>query len=279
MKLCKIFLVRLLLFLGQRTFIGRGKLRKGIIEFIRTILFLKKNNSSSYVIEDFVVSVLGVPFIFFLDKEIGYKFYFCRNERKEIFFIRNSTKENSVFIDIGANMGLYTQMIASNFKKINKSMIVAIEPLPLNCHRIKENLKLLENKIPNIFDRVKIEECAIGDFNKEIFLKISSGPANGIISNYFEKDAIKIKMKTLLNIIESNKITHITNLKIDVEGYEDKCLVPFFNSVNKKLYPENIVIEAGLKNAWGINIIDFLKSLDYKILNISKSNNFILSLK
>ena len=160
-------------------------------------------------------------------------------------------------------------MIASNFDKINKSMIVAIEPLPLNCHRIKENLKLLENKIPNIFDRVKIEECAVGDFNKEIFLKISSGPSNGIISNYFEKDTIKIKMKTLLNIIESNKITHITNLKIDIEGYEDKCLVPFFNSANKKLYPKNIVIEAGLKNAWGINLIDFLKSLDYKILHLS----------
>lgn len=86
-------------------------------------------------------------------------------------------------------------------------------------------------------------------------------------------------MKTLLNIIESNKITHITNLKIDIEGYEDKCLVPFFNSANKKLYPKNIVIEAGLKNAWGINLIDFLKSHDYKILNNSKSNNLILSLK
>ena len=279
MKSCKIFLVRLLLFLGQRTFIGRGKLRKGIIEFIRIILLIKKNNNSSYVIEDFVVSILGVPFIFFLNKEIGYKFYFCRNERKEIFFIRNSTQENSVFFDIGANMGMYTQMIASNFDKINKSIIVAIEPLPLNCHRIKENLKLLENKIPNIFDRVKIEECAVGDFNKEIFLKISSGPANGIISNYFEKDTIKIKMKTLLNIIESNKITHITNLKIDIEGYEDKCLVPFFNSANKKLYPKNIIIEAGLKNAWSINLIDFLKSLDYKILHNSKSNNLILSLK
>ena len=86
-------------------------------------------------------------------------------------------------------------------------------------------------------------------------------------------------MKTLLNIIESNKITHITNLKIDIEGCEDKCLVPFFNSANKKLYPKNIVIESGLKNAWGINLINFLKSLDYKILHKSKSNNLILSLK
>ena len=36
---------------------------------------------------------------------------------------------------------------------------------------------------------------------------------------------IKIKMKTLQEIIDVNKISHITNLKIDVEGYENKVLL------------------------------------------------------
>lgn len=279
MKLYKISLVRLLLFLGQRTFIGRGYLRKIIIECIRFIIFSDINEDFNNIKKNFVVSILGIPFIFFIDKKIGYKFYFCRNERKEIFFIKRNTIENSIFFDIGANMGMYTQIIASKFIKIKNSKIIAIEPDPLNCFRIKQNLKLLENKIPNIFDLIKIEECAVGNSNKEIFLNQAGGPANGKVVNFFEKDCIKIQMRTLLDIIENNKITYITNLKIDIEGYEDKCLVPFFNSANKKLYPKNIVIEAGLKNVWDINLIDFLKSFDYKILHISKSNNLILSLK
>ena len=257
MKTFRIFLIRLILFLGQRTFIGRGKLRRIIIIIIRYIIFSNKIKNDDSINENFVVSVLGVPFIFFINK---------------------NTKDNSIFFDIGANMGMYTQMIASNFNKIKNSIIVAIEPDPLNCYRIRENLKLLQNKIPNIFDKVKIEECAVGDFNKNFFLNQSAGPANGAVSQTLEKDCIKVKMKTLLNIIENNKISYITNLKIDIEGYEDKCLLPFFNNASKKLYPDNIIIEAALGKLWGVNIIDYLKSIGYKIF-YSSAANMILRLK
>lgn len=275
MKTYRIFLIRLILFLGQRTFIGRGKLRRIIIIIIRYLIFSNKIKNDDSINKNFVVSVLGVPFIFFIDKKIGYKFYFCRNERKEIFFIKKNTKDNSIFFDIGANMGMYTQMIASNFDKIKNSIIVAIEPDPLNCYRIRENLKLLQYKIPNILDKVKIEECAVGDFDKNIFLNQSAGPANGTISQTLEKGCIKVKMKTLLNIIENINITHITNLKIDIEGYEDKCLLPFFTNASKKLYPENIIIEAALGNLWSVNIIDYLKSIGYKIFYSSAANVFL----
>ena len=64
-----------------------------------------------------------VPFFFIIDKLIGYKLYFCRNERKEIFFVKKNTTDNTVFFDIGANIGIYTQMVASSFDKIKNSTI------------------------------------------------------------------------------------------------------------------------------------------------------------
>ena len=268
----KIFIIKSLLFLGQRTFIGRGKLRLLIIKIIEIIIF--NNSIKNNIQKDFVVSILGVPFVFFIDKLIGYKFYFCRNERKEIFFVKKNTTDNTVFFDIGANMGIYTQMVASSFDKIKNSTIIAIEPDPLNCFRIKQNLGLLEKKIPNIFNQVKIEECGVGDINKEMYLTRSYGPANGSVIESYEKNSIKIKVKTLLDIIEVNKISHITNLKIDIEGYEDKVLLPFFKNANKELYPKNIVIEYFLNRS----ILDYLKSIGYKISFMNKSNA-ILQLK
>jgi FkbM family methyltransferase len=278
MKLYKILFIRFLLFLGQRTFIGRGQLRKIIIKFIKIIIFFNKNKNFNSGRKDFTVSILGVPFIFFIDEKIGYKFYFLRNERKEVFFINNNTKENTIFFDIGANMGMYTQIVASNFDKIKNSIIVAIEPDPLNCFRIKENLKLLVNRIPNIFDLVKIEECAVGESNKKIFLDRSDGPAQGKIVNFFKNGSIKVQMRTLNDVIERNKITHITNLKIDIEGYEDKCLLDFFNNASKKMYPENIVIEDTLSAMWSSNIVDHLKFIGYKLLYRTRAN-LILRLK
>jgi FkbM family methyltransferase len=268
----KIFIIKSLLFLGQRTFIGRGKLRALIIKIIKIIIF--NSATESNLQKDFVVSILGVPFVFFLDNLIGYKIYFCRNERKEIFFIKKSTTDNTVFFDIGANMGIYTQMVASSFDKIKNSTIIAIEPDPLNCFRIKQNLRLLEKKIPNIFNLVKIEKCGVGESNKEMYLNKSYGPANGKVIESYENNSIKIKVKTLLEIIEVNKISHITNLKIDIEGYEDKALLPFFKNANKDLYPKNIVIEYFLNRS----ILDYLKSIGYKISFINKVNA-ILQLK
>jgi FkbM family methyltransferase len=268
----RIFIINLFLLLGQKTFFGRGKLRALIIKIIRIIIF--KNSSENNIQKYFTTSILGVPFVFFIDRLIGYKFYFCTSERKEILFVKKNITDNKVFFDIGANMGLYTQIVASNFDKIKNSTIIAIEPDPLNVSRIKQNLRLLEKKIPNIFNLVKIEECAVGESNKEMYLNKSYGPANGNVIETHEKNSIKIKVKTLLEIIEVNKISHITCLKIDIEGYEDKALLPFFKNANKELYPKNIVIEYFLN----ISILDYLKSIGYKISFMNKSNA-ILQLK
>ena len=43
-----------------------------------------------------------------------------------------------------------------------------------------------------------------------------------------------IKIDTLENIIKNKKITSIHGLKIDIEGHEDKALVPFLNNIAKK---------------------------------------------
>ena len=269
----KIFIIKFFLFFGQRTFFGRSLFKYLILKLFRIILF--NNSNKNNIQKDFIVSILGVPFLFFLDKSIGYKLYFCRSERKEIFFVIKNTRDNTVFFDIGANIGIYTQMIASGFDKIKNSRIIAIEPDPLNVFRLKQNLRLLEKKIPNIFNLVKIEECGVGDNNLEKYLSKVYGPANNRVIDSFETNSIKIKIKTLLEIIEVNKISHITNLKIDIEGYEDKALLPFFKGASKELYPKNIIIEHSMNGMW---IVHYLTSIGYKIFYINRANA-ILQLK
>ena len=268
----KIFLIKSLIFLGQTTFFGRGKLRRLLVKIIRFIIF--NNLIQNSIPKNFITSILGVPFIFIIDKLMCYKVYLRVSERKEIFFIKKNTTDNAVFFDIGANIGVYTQIIASSFDKIKNSTIIAIEPDPINIFRLKQNLRLLEKKIPNIFNLVKIEECGVGDSCGEMYLDRSYGLAQNRVTSSYVKNSIKIKIKNLQEIIEVNKISHITNLKIDIEGYEDKVLLPFFKNANKELYPKNIVIEYFLNRS----ILDYLKSIGYKISFINKSNA-ILQLK
>ena len=48
-------------------------------------------------------------------------------------------------------------------KEKRQIKIISIDALPINNFRLKENLKLLKKKIPNIFSLVKIKNCAVGD--------------------------------------------------------------------------------------------------------------------
>ena len=85
-------------------------------------------------------------------------------------------------------------------------------------------------------------------------------------------------MISLLELVKKNDINYITNLKIDIEGYEDKALKPFFESAAIELYPENIVIEFTSQNEWqDQNFISYLIDKGYREI-LKTRGNLCLSL-
>ena len=269
----KIILIKIIIYLGQKTFLGRGQIRKQIINFINYFIGYGNFRNSR-----FVCKVNNVPFNFYNDKLTGIKFYFGRNEKREINFIKKNSYNNSVFIDIGANMGLYTQNIASLNSENKKIRIIAVDPNPINTFRLKENLKLLKKRIPKILSLTKIKNCALGNKTKKMNFDFSNGLANGLLTNKGNKEKIKVKCKKLIDIINEEELNYITNLKIDIEGSEDLVLIPFFKNCKKKLYPKNIVLEHSSHKLWKKNLINFLNNIGYKEI-FKNESNIILTLK
>ena len=69
-----------------------------------------------------------------------------------------------------------------------------------------------------------------------------------------------------MDILLKNKIKRIDCLKIDIEGYEDRALFPFFKSAERSLYPLIIVMEISSQQEWGqeVNLIEYLNSIGYE---------------
>lgn len=271
----KVIFIKIIIFFCQKTFLGRGQVRKQIINFIN--YYIGRGNFKN---SRFICKVNKVPFNFYNDKLTGIKFYFARNERKEINFIKKNSYNNSVFIDIGANMGLYTQNIAYLINKKRKIKIIAIDPNPINTFRLKENLKLLKKRIPKILSIIKIKNYALGNQNKIMNFDFSNGLANGFLTNKKNrnnKSNISVKCKKLIDIVKDEKLNYITNLKIDVEGSEDLILIPFLKNCKKELFPKNIVLEHSSHKLWKNDLINFLYKNGYKKIFKNKSN-LILSL-
>ena len=263
----KLFIIKSTLFLGQKTLIGRGLVRKKLINFINYLI-----QYGTYKESRFICDVNGIPFNFYNDKLTNIKLYFGRSENKEINFVKKNSSDNSVFIDIGSNMGLYTQNIAFLINNNRRIKIIAIDANHINNFRLKENLKLIKYKTPNIFSFVKIKNCAVGNRNMRLNLNFSKGLANGIISKKKLKNNLSVKCTRLIDIINQEKIKFITNLKIDIEGFEDRVLISFLSKCKKKLFPINIILEHSMKEYWNKDLIQFLLTKGYKQVFKNNSN-------
>ncbi len=52
-------------------------------------------------------------------------------------------------------------------------------------------------------------------------------------------------------------------IKIDVEGFEDKVLLPYLAAVSRDLYPRAVILEANIES-WQGDLIGALKTAGYQ---------------
>ena len=252
-------------------FFVRGSLKRSLNNYINNLV---NYHSSKNILESRVKTVVnGVPFFFYFDGMSETKQIFGSYNKKEIDFLKQNTSNNSIFVDIGANIGFYTQNIASTFEKSNFLKIISIEPNPVLIERLKDNLSLLKKTIPKIKNKVITENYAIGSTEGEVFLNLNEGYGNARIIDDKKTTAIKVQIVTLLKLLKKHEIKYITNLKIDVEGYEDRALKPFFETAPKTLFPRNIVIEYTSQHEWvDKDFINYLIKKGYKQIMRTRGN-------
>ena len=189
-------------------------------------------------------------------------------EKDERDYIKSRCKDNSVFIDIGSNIGLYSFSVGSVYKEFKNTKIFSIEPHPSLFQRLKYNA--LQNKdIP-----INPREIALMDKSGEFKLDTpNENLGQGKIS---KTGSQKVIAKNLIDFIKDEKIENISAMKIDVEGNEESVIIPFIENANKKLLPLIIIIENN-KSSWKTDLIKLLEEKGYLIKKKTRMN-YILEL-
>jgi FkbM family methyltransferase len=171
------------------------------------------------------------------------------SERKERAFIAAHLPPRGVFIDIGANVGFYTFFVAGGWPN---GTIVSVEPIHEYTALLNFNIRA------NDLERVTVEEVALSDregvaeFNRETE------------SMTFGAGEVSVRTATLQYIATSRGIRKIDCLKIDVEGVEDRVLMPFFRSAAKSLWPKAIIVEHASRLSWKEDCLMFAKANGYR---------------
>ena len=186
-------------------------------------------------------------------------------EARELEVISKYLKNGGTFLDIGANIGYYSLMAA----KLGATRIIGIEPNPVVLNRFKENIKF------NGFEKkIKTFQLGISEKieNRDLYLSKVDLGSSSIIGENNSLEKIKIKIVPLDVFLKRESVCKIDVMKIDIEGFEDKALFPYFETLDKKIYPRLILIEDSSKSNWDKNILEWLLMNGYYVISRTRGN-------
>ena len=154
--------------------------------------------------------------------------------------IDGATRAPFVFLDVGANVGLYSLILAAHAKQTDKAAnIIAIEPDPTNRARLEFNIQASDANI-------KILPVAISD-------QPGSGQMGGGQTNRGEVRLMgqeadtpdTVEIKTLAQICSWENLSYIDAMQVDIEGYDLRALTAFFDTAPPSLWPDLLILETG----------------------------------
>lgn len=175
----------------------------------------------------------------------------------------------AVFLDIGANVGLYSFSTAEQFKRYPHTRIVAVEPHPEIHRRLAFNRKQNPDLAIDLFqggiaDKAGSLELLTGQFNLGETRMLKTGEASAA-------QTITVPVITLLDLAARFDLDHIDGMKIDVEGFEEAVLLPFFADAPDALLPRLIVIEDN-RDQWKADLISAAAQRGYALTNQTRMN-------
>ena len=145
-------------------------------------------------------------------------FYGTHDERYVVTKLRKIIKPGDICWDIGANIGFYTCLLASQVE--DAGAVIAFEPAARTCGYLKENVSL------NQFTNVTVVNKGLGDKVEQRQLYYSeAGLAEGTASLKYANKRRASERVTLDTI--DNRIRELPPpdfIKIDVEGYQLEVL-------------------------------------------------------
>ncbi|MFT8345450.1 MAG: FkbM family methyltransferase [Gluconobacter oxydans] len=181
----------------------------------------------------------------------------CYNHR-ELKWLRRHLPKGGTFVDVGANMGFFSLYAAQR-----EAHVIAIEPNPVLFERLATNMRL--NGM-----RADLLRVAVG--NQEgsgQLVQVNRDFGGGRIGAGY---GASVRIRPLLDILQACDVTVVHILKIDIEGYEDRALLPFFREAPAALWPDHIIMEDTEHDRWAQDVFPVLRRYGYERRGRSRGN-------
>lgn len=198
------------------------------------------------------------------DAGIVSNIYIKLADYEDSMFVMNHLDENSLFVDIGANVGHFA-LLASG---VSKAKTIAIEPIPNTFEKLVNNIALnkLEAKITCL-------NIGLGEEKGELKFTKSLDVMNRVALENENVPTISVPIQKLDDVLKDKKPTF---LKIDVEGFEYFVLKGATETLQKESLKYILLEFNNSGDKFGISdqkVFDFVTSYGFKPLSYHVDKN------
>jgi FkbM family methyltransferase len=189
------------------------------------------------------------------DRDIGSHIHAARSYEPHVTAaVRNLLRKGNVFVDVGANIGFFSNMAASIVG--DEGYVVCVEPLDKNRQLL---FRALER---NAFARVRVHSCAASNRAGIISIITDPGTSNGqpLPAGVSSRNALYAQTERLDDLTAD--LRRIDLVKMDIDGYEILAWDGFRSSLEK--HRPMIVSEFhpyGMRKFVGVDPLEYLAEL------------------
>lgn len=181
--------------------------------------------------------------------------YCWLHDFSEMAFVLHANSEDSLFIDIGANVGSYTVLACA----VRGAKGICIEPIPTTFKRLMANIQ-----INNLSERVKTYNLGVSNVEGLCNFTMVENCTNHVVLNGANpENSIKVKVITLDKLLLG---CSPSMMKIDVEGFEFQVINGAHETLQSNSLNSVILELNGSGNQYGHSdesIIDAMKKYGF----------------
>lgn len=166
-----------------------------------------------------------------------------------------------VIVDVGANAGAFFLPILKTAGA--KARAVVFEPNPVMQSRLSQNISL-----NGLDEQVHVFDCAVSDAPGASVMHF---PRNGNLGEgrvqvgyaHGSEDGLEVALRPLPECLAEADLGRVDFLKVDVEGLEDRVIVPLLKG-DKRLHPTLIYFEVAHDGVWSLPLMEVLEAAGYQ---------------
>lgn len=147
-------------------------------------------------------------------------------------WIKNRFQYGEQFIDIGANVGLYSMKLANNFKEI-----ISVEPNPVNAYILRKNIELNHLKNVSVLEVAAWNRPEVLFFNQMV---PDSLAAQARVRAFVEDKTVSRPFNVFGVPLDDYDLSP-TLIKMDIEGGEFDAIYGLENTMNK--HKPTVIVE------------------------------------